>query len=794
MPIDLKTAATTATNTVNNTLNGSGLVNGLQQGAKELAGQASNLANAVAGQVKNAAEIINIALNPEQLIAKAKSLVSIPGTPPFANALHNFASYNYIFTLSVLSSKDLNFPDDSYRKGKLGPIILQSGSGNPQDRVSTIFRSAANPQGKFDYFMDDVRISGIIGLDKATGNTNASAISFSVFEPYSMGLFFQSLQIAALEAGYSNYLDCPVLLRIEFKGHVDALKQNLQIPGTTRYIPIKIREIGMTVTGAGCKYQCEAYPYNEKAHSTVYSEVKNDITISGSSVQEMLQTGKKGLQKVINDRYLESVKRKEVAVPDQVVILFPTDIKTSDASDAVSDSSQTDGATVNPNAKPDANQNVLKRLGVVRGEDGFNLVQSDNLNPIGSASMGFNAYRKGDAPFAKDNEAYDPKTGIYKRGNVNVKRTEADAKFAQNTDIPNVINQIILASDYGRQALDPDNVVDGFINWWRIDTQVYVLDSEDNIEKTGRNPNLVVYRVIPYKVHHSRFMAANQPAANVEPMKKTAIKEYNYLYTGQNLDILDFAIEFKTGFYQAVLSDSGRNNQSVQTQAESGGAVAGEQPQTSQQSQQNSIKIDPETNTPYDSSAVGKGSEKIQLGTVPTSTLPVATATNSGGKGGVRDSAASMAARQFYDAVMNGVDMIQVNLKILGDPFYLGDSGMGNYSAQATNFKGLNSDGAINYQDGEVYINLKFKNPIDINQSTGRYDFPSGKEVPQFSGLFRVLQVESTFVKGQFTQQLSLIRMPGQDIKDDGTAGKTAVAEIVNNFNPNKILDAFSNL
>ena len=148
-----------------------------------------------------------------------------------------------------------------------------------------------------------------------------------------------------------------------------------------------------------------------------------------------------------------------------------------------------------------------------------------------------------------------------------------------------------------------------------------------------------------------------------------------------------------------------------------------------------------------------------------------------------------MAARQFQDAITEGADMVQVDLRILGDPFYLGDSGMGNYSAQATNLKGLTADGGINYQDGQVYINVKFRNPVDISNITGRYDFPSGDTVTQFSGLYMVSKVENSFSRNQFTQVLSLNRMVGQDVKDNGSAGKTLVSKIVESFNPNKPTD-----
>ena len=48
-----------------------------------------------------------------------------------------------------------------------------------------------------------------------------------------------------------------------------------------------------------------------------------------------------------------------------------------------------------------------------------------------------------------------------------------------------------------------------------------------------------------------------------------------------------------------------------------------------------------------------------------------------------------------------------------------------------------------------------------------------------------VTKVENSFSKGQFKQVLSLTRMVGQDVKDDGSAGTTLVSTVANDFNPN---------
>ena len=120
---------------------------------------------------------------------------------PLPNPLSTFATYNCIFTLSVLDSDTYNFPDKTYMQGRKStgeplPIILRSGSGEPENRINTVY-------GKYDFHIDDVVIESQIGWEKSN-NTNAVAINFRVTEPYSLGLFMMSLQQAAYEAGHRS--------------------------------------------------------------------------------------------------------------------------------------------------------------------------------------------------------------------------------------------------------------------------------------------------------------------------------------------------------------------------------------------------------------------------------------------------------------------------------------------------------------------------------------------------------------------------------------------------------------
>ena len=125
----------------------------------------------------------------------------------------------------------------------------------------------------------------------------------------------------------------------------------------------------------------------------------------------------------------------------------------------------------------------------------------------------------------------------------------------------------------------------------------------------------------------------------------------------------------------------------------------------------------------------------------------------------------SQIARDFNEALVNSpVDLVMVDLTILGDPYYIADSGMGNYNAALAGSINLTTDGTVEYQGSEVDIELNFKTPLDYGPD-GYMEFPGGGSAPvgEFSGLYQVLFVNSKFNGGQFTQTLQTMRRPRQD-------------------------------
>ncbi len=96
-------------------------------------------------------------------------------------------------------------------------------------------------------------------------------------------------------------------------------------------------------------------------------------------------------------------------------------------------------------------------------------------------------------------------------------------------------------------------------------------------------------------------------------------------------------------------------------------------------------------------------------------------------------------------------------LRIWGDPYYLADSDAGNYRAGPAG-QYINSDKTIDYQRSEIDVLLSFNSGIDYAKNNLMPIDP----VVAFNGLYRVINLVSTFSKGQFTQELTLHRRPNQ--------------------------------
>jgi hypothetical protein len=265
-------------------------------------------------------------------------------------------------------------------------------------------------------------------------------------------------------------------------------------------------------------------------------------------------------------------------------------------------------------------------------------------------------------------------------------------------------------------------------NWWRIETEYYELSKSAN-ETTGQCPKLFVYRVVPYLYHHTAMPVTGSASTSYSGLLKQCIKVYNYIFTGKNQDILKFNLDFDSKFMVAITSDMGN--------------VVGPAKDT--------------RGKPAVNKGGGSGPAKpTGKGGFNFSSTYTATRTRYDRQGRGGDETPEIrSVRMMYDALTYGSDLQNLEMEIVGDPYYLTSNGVGNYrAAPDKNLMNILSDGSINYQNGEVDIAVIFKTPLDINSATGLYTM-TGKAVGEFSGLYKLKTVTHRFKDGQFTQTIS---------------------------------------
>jgi len=653
---------------------------------------------------------------------------------PVPNPLLKYASYTYEIGLGVLTNAQLVNPD-LYMKGNQIPLILKDASASPQNRVKT-------PYGTFEFYIDHLEINSLPVL-QTNAISNVTNITFKIIEPYSMGMFMVALQTAAGRAKHKNWIQAPYILTIDFRGNTETGGM-VNIPNTSRKIPIKLTQADMTVSEQGCVYSCTAIPWNAQAHSTADAGLKTTVSITGKTVQEILQTGENSLQSVINKKLKEQADQGIVKVPDEVLILFPDRIETAKAP-AANDKTESKSA---PTAGTTADD-IGKVIGVSRDQKNKTLVQSDaTCNAIGKSTLGFSEIRSGDAAAGKEKDVWKENAGVYTRGNLVIDPKTNEMRFTQNMDIFNVINQVIMISDYSKKALSAAGLKDdGHRQLWTIDAQVFNISSDENLSKTGMYPRLIVYRVLPYLAHSSAIAPMNQAPAGQANLEKQVVKVYNYIYTGKNTDIINFNIKFNAGFIGKMGQAKLIQTQDVKTETKDSGAADKNKP---------------------DNQPVGEGNTTPATGNFLTRAMrAVETWLKSDyyGGGGPED-LDTRVMRSFWDAVTSQAEMVKMDMEILGDPYYIIQSGMGTYSAKPDS-QNLNNDGTMAHQNGQVFVIVNFRTPVDINLSTGLYDFGKSAKtgpVSMWTGLYRITQIHNKFNGGVFTQQLEAIRLPNTEL------------------------------
>ena len=606
------------------------------------------------------------------------------------NILEQFATYNCLFTFSCASPAQLN--SQSYRSGQLPNVIVSSGGGDGATRVQTAY-------GAPEYYIDNVSITNFVVPTNGTGSGPWSKLEFELFEPYSMGLFLQSCQAAAVESGYKSYLDnAAYVLRLEFVGWTG--------PGSSMTVGpfnwlVKLMNANFTVNEAGSTYKIECFPYNHVALSQQMNKVFNDVKLVGKSSNEVLIDHPEfSLISFLNKREDQLVKDKKKTYPDKYNIEFVGD---------------------NPYGRSPGND------------------------------LEFTPESQGGTEKPKRaGDIYDETSGKIIRGKMSINPKEKSLQFSQDTSITNIIDQVVLSTREARDRATNEALIDdqGRVTWWKTNVDVKLLDLDPKLKDFSKE---ITFRVQPYKIHHSAYLSPEATSKGIAACKSAAQKEYNYIYTGLNTDIIKFNIDIKNMMFTAIDPNK----------VEDSGGVANNSTNTSRPSATMTSKQAEGAAAP----SVGGGAASAKFD-MATGNIPF-----KGGSG--QTSTEQKIANEFYMAYLNSVgNQINLDLEILGDPYFLPEVGYSNFHSDSNDQ--VTENGTMNHEATDIWVVVNFRTPADPDAggaaaaNPGGYYFPEGQSPSPFSGLFKVTKAEARFKGNLFTQVISGFRIPAQDQSGSG--------------------------
>jgi hypothetical protein len=697
-------------------------------GSSLLSGASDAIGGAVSGAVSNALNglvggaIKGLSGALSGLLASSLKKPMPTGIIP--NPMHSYASWSYALSLWWLDIDDYTRMTSgdavsalSYGIGPMSYVIAEDSGLYPDRRLPT--------QLGLNYNIQDVNFETVVGLNSKSKSSNMTTGSMTIVEPYGVTFLDSLVKASGMGGTYRNYTSQPYMLQIDFTGYDDA-GNPLPSSETDIYrkrFPIHI--IGMTieVTGKGSEYKLEYVPMGHIAHSPEHATVPKDLTVNADTVGGFFTAFENALNAFWKlealskkSEYGDSIKFKIDPAIAKCAIVYPKQQSITQA---------------NPNAKPDG---------------------------------------AGKAP---------------------IDLSKGNFAISAGTQITEVINRVVQQSDFmtgqlglDKQNDDPSNVKQSesqILNSFKTTVNVGFAGTSgagakaqgafDNIRNTY--PKEFTYNISQYHVYDAKHPAAPKMS---DPRPYT-VKEYSYIYTGQNIDVLDLKINFDTTFYTAVnayTTSKAATNVTPSTALDNLLSIGA------------GLLISPQL---LGSLGVLPGINGVANLTPNRYKNIVNDQRQTTGLNTINNPAAQVGASVQNSLYTNQKqEMISVDLNIVGDPTFLkqddwlynpdpsASGGGGLFGELLSKFDQAQKHGHIKMDDGELIVGLTINTPVDIDTewtNKGLMYPEIGTTPSMFSGTYRVITIKNTFTGGKFTQQLGLVRQSNSDILRSGVGANS---------------------
>jgi hypothetical protein len=289
------------------------------------------------------------------------------------------------------------------------------------------------------------------------------------------------------------------------------------------------------------------------------------------------------------------------------------------------------------------------------------------------------------------------------------------------------------------------------IKWYKLVPTVK-LDKFDIVR--NNYSKTVTYSILPYNAANNYH--PNFPKTTGKDVERQVVREYNYLYTGKNQDITRLDIDFDTAYYTQIST--------YREQVARGGTSRTSDPNDPTNPENLQQPVTNATSSYYVPVTTEVNGYNINASGMNTATNP-------------EEKIVADLKNSIYTKSRG--DNLNIKLQIFGDPDFIKQDDI-YYNPASAEYDQIVANrsktpivkdgpaaGQIIFDSEEVYVRVNFKNSVDIDDSIGiqnkQETLTNGRKTDgSFSGIYKVLTVQSEFSRGQFSQTLDLVRMPDE--------------------------------
>ena len=620
---------------------------------------------------------------------------------PTPNKLASLASQTYSISIYIMNMdeyKQLLSTDKKVLPGD--QLIIQSG-GAPVGQRNEYF--------DLDFYIEDLEIRCAIGTQETQSPHNVQTMKFNILEPQGITLLSRLSQACA---AHENIEDVNVnsqtfLMVIRFYGYDDLGNLVSSDPASgaeqtsdpnalvEKFIPFQFSNITYKVNTEAVVYNVEAtVPQTTVGYSTARGTIPFNFQLSAGDVQTLLNG---------NTQLVEA--QRQIADTDDDEALEVAERTPPAKKVGLTDRTVTQGLT---DALNQHQRDIVEKKGYLIPDE--YIIELEDVAGLKDAKM------KKQGTVDKKRTAMQTNPDPNQKLNQGKQALDVDSReysIAAGTQITQLIDQVIKNSTYitAQQTVAFDEKTGARIEnppvktvqWYRI-TQTATPIGYDQKRKD------YAYRI---KYFVSRYQI-NTPRSPYFPpaMYRGVHKVFNYWFTGQNTEVIDFEIDVNSNYLQSVGND-GLNDESS--------TVVGD----------------------------ARFAEKKFFQTAPGQSMQ-------GGEGESTRPAAELASRLYSPS-----DVAKSQITIVGDPDFITQSEIFYNKVTLGSFE---ADGSVNSNSSEVLYEIRFNRVVDYDMATGltpvfkenlkKSGITGETNIAQESMVFTGVEIYNFFKAGQFTQRL----------------------------------------